>query len=255
VQAALGPRSRALVAVHLFGRFAPMDELRRLTDRHGLLLVEDAAHAAGLGEGPARAGALGDAAAFSFYPTKVLAALGDGGAVVTGDAELAAGVRRLRSYGWSEWQGAAPAPGVNSRLDEIQAAVLRVRLGELPPLHERLRKLAGAYRRELAPASGLSLPAAPACGEIPWHQFVISHPERDRLRAALRARGIATAVHYEPLPPHLEAFGTQTGFPEATALAASALSLPFDPWLTEAQVSEVGAAVVEAIGKRERSVT
>ena len=205
---AVGPLTAAIVAVDLFGRLSPLDELRQLADRHRLLLVEDAAHAAGVcqhGSGPPGSGAA-DAVAFSFYPTKPLACLGDGGAVATDRADLADEVRRLRSYGWSEWNGQAPSPGVNSRLDEIQAAVLRERLAALPKAHERLRDLGRQYRRRLTSCPGLSLPPAGAGGEPPWHQFVVGHADRDRLRRELSRLGIGTAVHYDPIPPRLQAF-------------------------------------------------
>jgi dTDP-3-amino-3,4,6-trideoxy-alpha-D-glucose transaminase len=256
-EAAVGPRSAAIIAVHLFGRIAPADPLIDLARRHGLLLIEDAAHAAGVREGAALAGSLADAAAFSFYPTKTLGGLGDGGAVLTGKGDLADAVRRLRSYGWSEWQGQAPDPGVNSRLDEIQAAVLRERLAELPRAHERLRWLAAAYRERLAGCPGLGLPP-PAAGkeEPPWHQFVLRHEHRDRLRAALADHGVGTAVHYDPIPPALDAFGADHAqFPHASRLAARAVSLPFDPWLTDAQAAVVCEAVLSTIGSSERSNT
>jgi dTDP-4-amino-4,6-dideoxygalactose transaminase len=248
VRAAAGPRSRAVIAVHLFGRLAPMAELRRLSSRHGLLLVEDAAHAAGVTEGAGRAGSLGDAAAFSFYPTKPLGALGDGGAVTTDDAELAAAVRRLRSYGWSEWQGQAETPGVNSRLDEIQAAVLRAQLTGLEATHARLRRLATLYRSRLRDLAGLGLPPAPPSSEPPWHQFVVRHDARVRLADELGRRYIGTAVHYDPIPPQLAAFAPPASFPAAENLARRVLSLPFDPWLTDAQGSAVGEAVAAASG-------
>lgn len=146
VRAAIGPRTGALIAVHLFGRLAPMAPLRQVADDHGLLLVEDAAHAHGCDEGSGRAGGLGDAAAFSFYPTKLLGALGDAGAVVTGDARLATTERRLRSYGQGSPPGDAAMVGANSRLDEMQAAVLRSQLQDLPDRRERLRALGRRYR-------------------------------------------------------------------------------------------------------------
>jgi dTDP-4-amino-4,6-dideoxygalactose transaminase len=254
-RAAIGPRTAAIVAVHLFGRLAPMAELAALVRRRGLLVIEDAAHAAGVDEGAGPAGSLADAAAFSFYPTKPLGCLGDGGAVVTPDEALAERVRRLRSYGWSEWQGRAPEPGVNSRLDELQAAVLRVRLRELPATHARLRALAGSYRASLAGAPELALPPAPASGEPPWHQFVVTHPRRDALREAVRERGIGTAIHYQPLPPQLEAFAPAGAFPRAEDLAASALSLPFDAWLSEAQIVGVADALAAAADSSARSRT
>jgi dTDP-3-amino-3,4,6-trideoxy-alpha-D-glucose transaminase len=243
--AAVGPRTAALVAVHLFGRLAPVAALRPITQSRGLLLVEDAAHAAGVAEGAGPAGSLGDAAAFSFYPTKPLGCLGDGGAVACAGDELAAAVRRLRSYGWSAWQGQAAEPGVSSRLDELHAAVLRERLRELPAVHRRLRELGGRYRRRLAGA-GVALPPAPAGPEPPWHQFVIRHRARDALRAALGRSGVGTAVHFDPIPPQLEAFAPAGSFPGARALSARAVSLPFDYWLTDAEADSVCAAVPRA---------
>ncbi len=228
--AAIGPRTAALIGVHLFGRLAPMGDLRTLTDRHSLLLVEDAAHAHGASEGAARVGTVGDAAAFSFYPTKPLGALGDAGAIVTDDQQLANTVRRLRCNG----QGWPPADaidvGPNSRLDELQAAVLRSRLVALDHTLERLRSLGRRYRSSLEDASGVGLPEPPHHAREPaWHQFVITHPRRDQLRTELAALGIGTAVHYQPIPPQLTAFGASGSFPAALELSARALSLPFDP--------------------------
>jgi dTDP-4-amino-4,6-dideoxygalactose transaminase len=252
--AAVSPRTAALIAVHLFGRLVPLEPLRAIAARHGLALIEDAAHAAGVDEGDGPAGSLADAAAFSFYPTKTLAALGDGGAVATASPELAQSVRRLRSYGWSEWQGQAETVGGNSRLDEIQAAVLRGRLAELPHDHARLRALAQLYRDGLGGLSAVALPELPASGEVPWHQFVIRSDDRDGLRARLATRGIGTAVHYEPLPPRLLAFPDARQFPNAERLAARSLSLPFDPWVTGDQSRVVSAAVAELSGSSERSL-
>lgn len=243
VRAAVGPRTAALIGVHLFGRLAPISELRRIAQPRGLLVIEDAAHAAGVDEGHGPAGSLADAAAFSFYPTKPLGALGDGGAVVTDDPRLAAEVRRLRSYGWSQWQGQAERPGVNSRLDELQAAVLRERLAELPGAHARLRAMARAYRSRLGDRGDLGLPAAGLGGEPPWHQFVVTHERRDALRTALARAGVASAVHYDPVPPQLHAFVGSGDFPQARRLAARAVSLPFDAWLTDADVDYVGDAL------------
>ncbi len=262
VAAAVGPRTAAIIAVHLFGRLAPMRALRALAGERGLLLIEDAAHAPAVEEPEGRAGALGDAAAFSFYPTKPLGGLGDAGAVSTDDDELAAAVRRLRSYGWSDWQGQADGTGVNSRLDEIQAAVLRVRLAELAGAQERLRTMARRLRRELRDCPGLRLPPPlPDGGETPWHQFVVRHRRRDALRDLLDETGIGTMVHYEPLPPQLRSFALQgalhadEAFPNATEDAASALSLPFDPWLSDDQAMAVCEGVVSATGRLARSST
>jgi dTDP-3-amino-3,4,6-trideoxy-alpha-D-glucose transaminase len=253
--AAVSSRTAGVIGVHLFGRLAPIALLRALTDRHGLLLIEDAAHAPGVDEGHGPAGSLADAAAFSFYPTKTLGALGDGGAVATDSEEIARSVRRLRSYGWSEWQGQAATVGGNSRLDEIQAAVLRGRLAQLPNDHTRLRALAECYRRGLEGLGTIAVPALTPSGEAPWHQFVIGHEDRDGLREHLAARGIGTAIHYQPLPPALEAFAAGEHFAAAERLAGRALSLPFDPWVSRGQAEIVCAAVAARSGSSERSRT
>jgi dTDP-3-amino-3,4,6-trideoxy-alpha-D-glucose transaminase len=167
MRALIGPRTVALIAVHLFGRLAPMRALRELADRHGLLLVEDAAHAHGADEGDVRAGELGDATAFSFYPTKLLGAVGEAGAVVTEDEQLAVSVRRLRSYGQGWPPGDAEAVGGNSRLDELQAAALRAQLDGLSGALERLRSLGGRYRAALAGLPALDLPRPAGTGLEP----------------------------------------------------------------------------------------
>lgn len=251
VDAAITSRTAALVCVHLFGRLAPMRRLRELADRHGLLLVEDAAHAHGGNEGGIRPGEVGVATAFSFYPTKLLGALGDAGAVVTGDTQLAGTVRQLRSYGQGRPAGDAMMVGVNSRIDELQAAVLRAQLTELHRTLERLRALGRRYRMTLERSPGICLPLCPdEGGEPAWHQFVIAHPERDALRSRMAARGVGTAVHYRPLPPELTVFRSGEPFPAAMELSRQALSLPFDPWLTDAQVDEVCAAAMSASSPR-----
>jgi dTDP-3-amino-3,4,6-trideoxy-alpha-D-glucose transaminase len=250
VEAAVSSRTAAIIGVHLFGRLAPMASLRAIARRHGLLLIEDAAHAPGVDEGAGPAGSLADAAAFSFYPTKTLGALGDGGAVSTADGALAESIRRLRSYGWSEWQGQADATGVNSRLDELQAAVLRDRLAQLPRMHDRLRALAAAYRSALDGRSDVGLPEPGSVGEPPWHQFVVRHAARDALRDELDRRAVGTAVHYDPIPPRLRAFAARAGsdgFPRAQRLAAEAISLPFDAWLRDDQVVTVSVALAAAL--------
>lgn len=248
VRASIGPRTRAIVGVHLFGRLAPIAALREIGAARGALVIEDAAHAAGVDEGDGPAGSLGDAAAFSFYPTKPLGALGDGGAVVTSDAEIADSVRALRSYGWSDWHGQVDRPGINSRLDELQAAVLRPRIARVGRTHSRLRELAGGYRSALGGCTELELPDGGPSGETPWHQFVVRHPRRDELRSELARRGVGTAIHYAPLPPQLRAFGQRGRFPRAEALSERALSLPFDAWLTDAQAEGVTAAVASSLG-------
>lgn len=252
---AVGCRTAAVIAVHLFGALAPMRRLGEIARSKGLLLVEDAAHAAGVDEGDGTAGSLADAAAFSFYPTKPLGGLGDGGAVVTGKAELADEVRCLRSYGWTQWQGQARRPGFNSRLDELQAAVLRERLSRLPAIHSRLREMATRYRSSLGEAIQTQPPPCPHDREPPWHQFVVRHPQRDQLREALGRHGVGTAVHYHPIPPGLRAFAGAGRFERADSLAGHVTSLPFDSWLTDAQTGSVCEALSLASGSAVRSRT
>ena len=252
--AAIGPRTAALIGVHLFGRLAPMRDLRALADRHRLLLLEDAAQAHGAHEDGVAVGELGDAAAFSFYPTKLLGALGDAGAVITDDERLAAAVRSLRCYGQGWPLADAEAVGSNSRLDELQAATLRSRLEDLPEVLARLRSLGERYRSALEGSPDLELPELPASGREPaWHQFVVRSPERDDLRAELARRGVGTAVHYDPIPPQLSVFACAEDFPAACELSRTAMSLPFDWWLTDAQTDEVCAALSSATSSRQRT--
>jgi dTDP-3-amino-3,4,6-trideoxy-alpha-D-glucose transaminase len=254
-RAAIGSRTAALIGVHLFGRLAPMAGLRDLADGHGLLLVEDAAQAPGAREGELEAGRAADAAAFSFYPTKPLGALGEAGAIVTDDEQLAASVRRLRCYGQGWPLGDASQIGPNSRLDELQAAVLRARLALLPSALARLRSLASRYRAVLERASCLGLPERPDGQEQEpaWHQFVVRHPRRDAVRAEMASRGVGTSVHYEPIPPELTVFGRGGEFPAAAELSRAAISLPFDAWLTDAQADEVCTVASSASSSRSRT--
>jgi dTDP-4-amino-4,6-dideoxygalactose transaminase len=244
IEAAITPRTRAVMAVHLYGRPAETDAIRRVTERHGIKIVEDAAQAHGASLGNRRAGALGDAAGFSFYPSKNLGALGDAGAVVTGDAALADRVRVLRNYG-SRKRYENEVLGYNSRLDPVQAAMMRVKLPHVPDWNRRREALAARYLREMAGAPGLILPepGGPGWTHV-WHQFVVRHPQRDALQRHLEALGIGTLVHY-PIPPHLSgAYGDmKLDFPIAARLAREVLSLPIDPFLTEAEAEAVIAAV------------
>jgi dTDP-3-amino-3,4,6-trideoxy-alpha-D-glucose transaminase len=249
VRAAIGPRTAAILPVHLYGDLADMTALTALAAARGLLVLEDAAQAHGArraGEGPGR---LGDAAGFSFYPAKNLGAVGDGGALVCDDEGLAARARRLRSYG-------APAAdryrylerGVNSRLDPVQAAVLRVKLAVLEEWNDRRRRIAAIYRRGLTEVAELVLPAAPAGDELPaCHLFCVRHPRRDGLAAHLARAGVATQVHY-PVAPHRSPAFAELGlgpgsFPVAEGACATLLSLPIGPHLSEADAERVVAAV------------
>jgi dTDP-4-amino-4,6-dideoxygalactose transaminase len=243
--AAVTPRTRAVIVVHLYGQPGAMDELTTLARRHHLLLVEDAAQAHGARYGGRRVGCLGHAAAFSFYPSKNLGALGDGGAVVTNDLQLAQRVRRLRNYG-STTRYHHEVLGYNSRLDELQAAFLRIKLHRLDDDNTRRRLLAGRYVTGLHDAA-VQLPHVPPGTEPVWHQFVIRHQERDRLQQLLAAQGIATRVHY-PVPPHLQPayqhLGWRRGdFAMAERAAAEVLSLPMGPALSVEEQDRVTQAV------------
>jgi dTDP-4-amino-4,6-dideoxygalactose transaminase len=241
IEAAITPRTRMIVPVHLYGRPSAMDDVRAIAARHGLFVLEDAAQAHGARLRETRAGALGDAAAWSFYPSKNLGALGDGGAVTTDDDDLAERLRMLRSYGAVE-KYRHELSGVNSRLDELQAAVLRVKLEHLDAWNERRRSVAARYLDGLA-GSGLVLPAVPADAEHVWHLFVVRTPRRDELRAALADAGIEAGVHY-PLAAHRQpvfaGLGIDPGsLPVSERLQHEVLSLPIGPHLADEQVDRV----------------
>lgn len=250
LEAVVGPRSRAVVAVHLYGRPAEMEKVRAIASRHGLLVVEDAAQAHGATQGGRRAGSLGDAAAFSFYPAKNLGALGDGGAVVTGDRTLAERVRLLRNYG-SRKKYHHEVLATNSRLDEIQAAFLRAKLATLDEWNERRRRLAHWYRETLASIRGIALPPPDDDTRSAWHLFVVRVERRDGLRERLSARGIETLVHYPVAPflaePYRSLGWSAESFPCAARQAASVLSLPFGPHLEEETAREVVGALAAAL--------
>jgi dTDP-4-amino-4,6-dideoxygalactose transaminase len=251
VERAITPRTKAILPVHLYGQPARMDEIMDIARRHGLKVVEDACQAHGARYGRDRAGAIGDAGCFSFYPGKNLGGYGDGGAVVTNDPEIAERLRLDRNYG-SRVKYVHESDGYNSRLDTIQAAVLRVKLRRLEGWNARRRELAALYRELLADADVL-LPAEMRGVEHVWHLFVIRHPERDRLIADLHARGIGAGVHY-PIPIHEQApyAGIRTvphNAPVSTLLSRQILSLPLYPEMTEAQVAEVARAVRESAAR------
>ena len=251
IEAAVTPRTRAVMPVHLFGQTADMAAIRAVAQRHGLRVVEDAAQAHGARERGVRAGALGDVAGFSFYPGKNLGALGDGGAVTTDDPELAERIRSLRNYG-SPVKYHHDRVGMNSRLDELQAAVLRAKLARLDEWNARRRAVAATYLEALAGIDGLGLPIVRDGAEPVWHLFVVTHPERDRLMEALEARGVPTLIHY-PFAPHQTPAYAQAGLGAdgslagSERLAATSLSLPMHPGLTPDDVYEVGSAVRAAL--------
>ncbi|USX14264.1 DegT/DnrJ/EryC1/StrS family aminotransferase [Oxalobacteraceae bacterium OTU3CAMAD1] len=246
VEAAVTPRTKAILAVHLYGQTADMDPLKALAARHNLKLIEDAAQAHGALYRGGVAGQLGDAAAFSFYPGKNLGALGDGGAVTTSDDDLADKIRTLRNYG-SKVKYYNEVPGYNSRLDEVQSALLSVKLPKLNADNARRRAIAAIYDRELAGIAGLALPFVPEWAEPVWHLYVVRHAQRDALAKALAEQGIGTIVHY-PVPPHLQPAYADLGyaegaFPLAEAIHREVLSLPIGPTMSDEQALEVAAAV------------
>jgi dTDP-4-amino-4,6-dideoxygalactose transaminase len=248
IEPAIGPRTRAIIAVHLYGRPAAMGAIAEIARRHGLRLIEDAAQAHGARHDGARAGALGDAAAFSFYPTKNLGALGDGGAVTTDDDRLAERVRLLRNYG-SRTKDVHEAAGRNSRLDELQAAFLRVKLRRLDGWNARRAEVAGRYREALAGTDLVVPPSAPGI-ESAFHLFVVGSSERERVREQLAQAGIETMVHY-PTAPHLQPAYAGLGLgpgslPVAERLAGEVLSLPLYPQLTDDEADAVIKALLRA---------
>ena len=235
VENAIGPRTRAIVAVHLYGQTAAMGALGEIVERRGLTLLADAAQAHGVDLG-------GAPSAFSFYPSKNLGALGDGGAVVTDDAALAARIRTLGNYG-SRKKYLNEVRGVNSRLDPLQAAVLRVKLQHLNEWNRRRRRIAQLYLEQLDGIPDLVLPRVAEGGSTVWHVFAVRHPRRDWLARQLALEEIGTMIHY-PVPPHLsEAYrdaGYRRGsFPIAERIAAEELSLPLHPHLSGEQVEEI----------------
>ena len=245
VEANIGSRTRAIVAVHLYGQPADMAALRTIADRHGLWLVEDAAQAHGARVGDQPVGGLSHAAAWSFYPSKNLGAMGDGGAITSNDQAVADRARLLRNYG-ERTKYRHEVAATNSRLDEIQATILRVKLRVLSDWNARRSTVAGRYREELSDA-GLTLPDVPEWATHAWHLFVVRTDRRDQLQAHLEAAGIGTLIHY-PVPPHLEAPYAGPGselvsLPIAEQLANEVLSLPMGPHLTENQVAWVIDAV------------
>ena len=232
VEEAVTPRTRAVMPVHLYGQTADMDAINEVAARRGLRVVEDAAQAHGALYKGRRAGALADAAGFSFYPGKNLGALGDAGAVVTDDADLAERVRLLRNYG-SRVKYEHEERGYNSRLDELQAALLRAKLPVLDEWNARRRRVAAAYLQQLEGVAGLVLPHVPEWAEPAWHLFVVRSRERARLQAHLSGAGVGTLIHY-PKPPHMQPAYREAGhragdFPLAERLAGEVLSLPMGP--------------------------
>jgi len=234
IEAAITNKTRAIIAVHLYGQPADMDAINEIAGKYRLKVIEDAAQAHGAKYKGRRAGSLGDAAGFSFYPGKNLGAFGDGGAVTTNDDQLAERIRVLHNYG-SQVKYHNDVKGYNSRLDELQAALLRVKLTKLDEWNARRKVVAKQYLKDLSDIDTLELPFVPEWTDPAWHLFVVRCPERDALQARLQEAGIGTLIHY-PIPPHKsEAFSDELSgieFPIADFLAEGVLSLPIGPHLS-----------------------
>jgi dTDP-4-amino-4,6-dideoxygalactose transaminase len=246
VEAAIGPRTRALLPVHLYGQLADMQALQRVAARHGLPILEDACQAHGATRDGIRAGAGGSAAAFSFYPGKNLGAFGDAGALVTDDPALAAAIRALREHG-QEQKYVHRTIGYTARLDTLQAIALELKLPCLDGWNAERRAVAASYAAALADVGDLVLPSVPQGSDPVWHLYVVRTTRRDALAAFLRKRGIATGLHY-PEPPHLSEAYASLGhgpgsFPETERFATELLSLPIFPGMSDAQCAAVAEGV------------
>lgn len=247
VEAAITPKTRAIVPVHLYGQPAHLEPIAELCRKHGLRLVEDAAQSFGAEYGGRKSGAYGDLGCFSFYPSKNLGAFGDGGMVITDDDVLADEVRVLANHG-SRSRYHHSALGYNSRLDELQAAILRVKLKRVDEFNASRRRAAHAYNARFAD-SGLVTPHEDGRGLHVFHQYTLSSERRDAIQAALAAAGIGNAVYY-PIPLHRqELYGDQYAgitLPVTERVAQQVVSLPISPMLTEAQIDRVAEVVLAA---------
>lgn len=242
IERAITSRTRAIMPVHLYGQPADMDPILLLAHQYGLKVIEDAAQAHGACYRGRRAGSLGDAAGFSFYPGKNLGAMGDAGAIVTNDDGLADRVQMLRNYG-SRIKYYNEMKGFNSRLDSLQAAFLGVKLKYLDGWNQRRKTVAAQYMESLAAIPDLTLPFLPDWAEPVWHLFVVRHPQRDALQRHLTQAGIGALIHY-PVPPHLSGAYSELGFkkgsmPLTEKIAETCLSLPIYPKISDNYTEQV----------------
>jgi len=246
VEAALTPQTTIVIVTHLYGKMASISEICDVCHAKGILVVEDCAQAAGAQANGHCAGSIGDAAAFSFYPTKNLGAIGDGGAVSTSDEEVAARVRRLAQYGWGKKYLVEEDGGKNSRLDEVQAAVLRVRLPRLDELNRRRRNAVRCYADALPPTVGEMVQGGG--DDYVAHLAVVRSPSRSVLAEGLRIRGIHTEIHY-PVPDHRQRVTGVPGvsLPVTEAASRQVLSLPCFPDLTREELEIICAALREIV--------
>jgi dTDP-4-amino-4,6-dideoxygalactose transaminase len=244
IEAAITTRTKAIIPVHLYGQPADLDPILAVAHKHGLRVLEDAAQAHGARYKNRRIGGHGDVVAWSFYPGKNLGALGDAGAVTTNDSKIADRIRVLRNYG-SRVKYVNEVQGYNSRLDPVQASVLRVKLKVLDVWNARREKIAARYSAALV-GKGLVLPTVPVWAEPVWHLYVVQSSQRDTLQKKLDETGIGTLIHY-PIPPHLQQAYAKAGyakgrFPIVERLASQVLSLPIGPQLDDMDVAAVIAA-------------
>ena len=249
IEAAITPRTKVILPVHLYGQPADMDPILDIARKHNLCVLEDGAQAHGACYKGQRLGAHGDAVAWSFYPGKNLGAMGDGGAVTTNDPKIADRLRVLRNYG-SRVKYVNEVKGYNSRLDPLQAAILRVKLAHLDEWNARRIGIAHRYQQGLL-KSGLTLPHVPDLAEPVWHLYVVQHPQRDALQHALADAGVDTLIHY-PIPPHLQQAYSGAGWGRgalalAERMADQVLSLPIGPQMQPEQVAAVIAATIKAV--------
>ena len=247
--AAITPRTKAIVPVHIYGHPADMDGIKELAERHQLFLLEDCAQAHGARYGDQLVGTFGHAAAFSCYPTKNLGAYGDGGLMLTPDAALAERMKRIRNYGQTVRYHHAER-GVNSRLDEMQAAILRVKLAHLDEHNGERRRIAEIYARQVR---GVALPESVGDVRHVYHLFVVRHPDRDRLREDLKTHGVDSQIHY-PIPVHLQPAYADLGYvrgslPVTERVADEILSLPMYVGLSDRDVEIIGTAVTALASK------
>jgi dTDP-4-amino-4,6-dideoxygalactose transaminase len=253
VKDAITPRTRAIMPVHLYGQAAAMEELTGLAEAAGAVVIEDAAQAQGARRHGRAAGSFGAAAGTSFYPGKNLGAYGDAGAVLTDDAALAARVRSLRAHGTRAGSKYVHVePGMNSRLDTIQAVVLRAKLPHLDAWNAERRTAARTYDELLGDLEQVTLPRTLAGNEHVWYVYVVQVDDRDQVLATLRERGVGAQVHF-PVPVHLQQAFAHLGhargaFPVAEAAAERVLSLPLFPGITRAQQERVAAELRRAVG-------
>lgn len=252
IDAAITPRTKVILPVHLYGQPADLDPILAIASKHGLKVLEDGAQAHGARYKGQRLGAHGDVVAWSFYPGKNLGAMGDGGAITTNDAQLADRMRVLRNYGSRE-KYVNEVQGYNSRLDPLQAAILRVKLAHLDDWNTRRRAIAASYLQGLV-GCGLTLPFVPDWAEPAWHLFVVLHPQRDALLKHLADAGIGALIHY-PIPPHLQQAYSSAGyapgqFPLAEQIASRCVSLPMGPHLGADDTMQLIAACASAVSAK-----